>query len=96
MLWKHWAPRPVCTLNRDDESAMNRSEVGTISPFCSIKNKYYSSIQDSEYPSNRVARCLAAGPVVGEIRPLSAQFGCRVFSIRYMDFVEFPFHDVRE
>ena len=37
------APRPVCTLNGDDESAMNRPNVGAISPFCSIKNNYYKA-----------------------------------------------------
>jgi hypothetical protein len=37
------APRPVCTLNGDDESAMNRPNVGAISPFCSIKNKCYKA-----------------------------------------------------
>jgi hypothetical protein len=35
------APRPVCILNRADESAMNRLNVVTLSSFCSIKNKYY-------------------------------------------------------
>jgi hypothetical protein len=39
---------------------------------------------------------MAAGPVVGGIKPLSAQFKRRVSSIRYMDFVEFPFYDVGE
>jgi hypothetical protein len=62
----------------------------------SIKNKYFGCIQDSEYPSNGVARCMAAGPVVRVISPMSEESGCRAFSIRYTYFVEFPFYDVRE
>jgi hypothetical protein len=45
-------PRPVRTLDGDDESAMKvRPEVGTISPLRSIKNKYYrgSSIRYMDF-----------------------------------------------
>jgi hypothetical protein len=53
-------PRPVCTLNGADESAMNRLNVVTLSPLCSIKNKYYESVSPTlqDHARNRLIRDL--------------------------------------
>ena len=64
-------PRPVCTLNGADESAMNRPNVGPISLSCSNKNKYYkafTALQD--HACTRLIRALkvACNPLPSRCR----------------------------